>query len=374
MGLFNILGDWVGNLPSGSKLSRRAWIVIQYTPKGETESKDISEDISKYFLHLSYADNISNTADDITLTLEDRALLWSEDWFPEEGSMLDITIHRYNWKNLSEGEIELPLGKFEIDEIEVTGFPSTVQIKAVSVLGNSTLRGVRKNRTWEKISVWKCADDICKENGIELFWDCAENPNLDHVEQADESDLAFLQKICKDNGRSLKVTPEKIIIFDDDKYEQNDPVIFCLKPGAQDKNEKGLAQLDLLTGYTLKAKTRDIYWKCKVKYQRGKDKKVIEGEFAAPDKTEGRILYVGDQVADTAEAERLAKKKLRDANKEEFKGTIATLGDFNLVAGLVIQMAGFGKFDGNYVILKASHEIGESYTTSIEVRKCLNGY
>jgi phage protein D len=374
MGLFNILGDWMGALPGGSKLSRRAWVVIKYTPKGESEDKDISEDISKYFLGLSYTDNLSESADDITLTLEDRAQLWAEEWFPESGSMLDITIHRYNWKNLGEGEIELPLGKFEIDEIEVQGFPSTVQIKAVSVLGNSTLRGVRKNRTWENISVWKCADDICKENNLELFWDCEENPNLDHVEQADESDLAFLQKICKDNGRSLKVTTEKVIIFDDDKYEKNDPVIFCLKPGAQVENEKGLANLDLLTGYTLKAKNRDIYWKCHVKYQKGKDKKVIEGEFAAPDKTEGRILYVGDQVADQAEAERLAKKKLREANKDEFTGNLASLGDFNLVAGLVIQMAGFGKFDGNYIILKASHEIGSSYTTSIEIRKCLNGY
>ena len=90
----NPLDNWMKELPTGAELSRRAWLEIKYIPAGETEEKDISEDVSKYLISMSYTDNLSDAADDVTITLEDRAQLWTEDWFPEgEGNMLDITIH-----------------------------------------------------------------------------------------------------------------------------------------------------------------------------------------------------------------------------------------------------------------------------------------
>lgn len=230
----NPLDKWLKELPKGSELSRRAWLEIKYIPAGETEEKDISEDVSKYLISMSYTDNLSEAADDVTLTLEDRAQLWTEDWFPEgEGNMLDITIHTYNRITLKDGETIFHAGKFEIDEVEIIGFPSTVQIKGVSVVGASSLRGSRRNQTWEEISVWKCAADICDQNSLSLLWDCAENPNLDHVEQADESDLEFLLRICKDNGMSLKIMAEQIVIFDDAKYEAQEPIITVYKPGVK---------------------------------------------------------------------------------------------------------------------------------------------
>ncbi len=371
----NPLPGWLAEIPAGTMLSRRAWPEVKYTPAGSTEEKDISEDIGKFFLSMTYTDNLSDDADDVTIELEDRAQIWQADWYPEgEGNQIDIAIHIYNGTTLYDGETVLEPGKFEIDEIETNGFPSTVSIKAVSVLGDSTLRGTRKNKTWENISIWKCAADICEQNGMELFWDCEENPNLDHVEQADESDLDFLLKICHDHGMSLKITPEKIIIFDDAKFETADPVITIYKPGVTAEINENTMPLRWLIDYRLRAKTRDTYWKCQVKYQKGKDKELIEGEFAAPNKEKGRILLVREQVENQAEAERLAKKKLREANKEEMTGEFTTVGNHNVAAGQVIELKNFGKFDGNYLVTKVNHEIREDYTTKIYVRRCLDGY
>ena len=360
----NPLDEWLKELPSGSDLSRRAWLEIKYTPAGETEEKDISEDVSKYIISMSYTDNLSDAADDVTITLEDRAQLWMEDWFPEgEGNMLDITIHTYNCITLKDGETIFHAGKFEIDEVEIVGFPSTVQIKGVSIVGASTLRGTRRNQTWEKISVWKCAVDVCERNNLSLIWDCAENPNLDHVEQADESDLAFLLKICKDNGMSLKIMAEQIVIFDDEKYEAQEPSITVYKPGVK-------AELD----DKMRAKTRDTYGSCHVKYQKGKKKEVIEGAYTIPGKEKGRVLFVREQVENTAEAERLAKKKLREANKEEVTGGFSTIGNTNFAAGTTLLLKNFGKFDGKYLVTKVSHSVTTSYTTSVDIRRCLDGY
>jgi len=371
----NPLSGWLQEVPEGAILSRRAWIEVKYTPAGSTEENDISEDISKYFLSMTFTDNLSESTDDVSIELEDRAGLWQEDWFPDgEGNMLDVTIHTYNRITLQDGETVFYAGKFEIDEIEANGFPSTVSIKAVSVIGDSTLRGTKKNQTWEEISVWKCAADICERNGLTLLWDCEENPNLDHVEQSDESDLEFLLKICKDNGMALKITPERIIIFDEVKYEAGEPVITVYKPGVQAKLNENTMPLRWLLDYRFRFKTRDTYWKCQVKYQKGKEKTVIEGEFAAPNKEKGRILFVREQVEDTAEAERLAKKKLREANKEQITGTFTTIGNHNFAAGQIIEMKNFGKFDGRYLATKVTHTINEQYTTQVDIRRCLDGY
>ena len=159
----NPLDGWLSELPEGTELSRRAWLEVKYTPAGG-EEQDISEDISQYLLSFSYTDNLSDAADDIALTLEDRAQLWTGDWYPEgEGNLIDVTIHTFNRIALQDyrdstvrlegGESVFHVGKFEIDEIEITGYPSTVQIKGVSVLGDSSLRGTKKNQTWEEISV-----------------------------------------------------------------------------------------------------------------------------------------------------------------------------------------------------------------------------
>ena len=148
-----------------------------------------------------------------------------------------------------------------------------------------------------------------------------------------------------------------------------------MKPGGYGTpGSEGELLLSGITDYKLKAKTRDVYWKCHVRYQRTQDKTVIEGEFVAPDKTDGPTLTVNDQVKDKAEADRLAKKKLREKNKEAYTGSISLVGNFFVVAGLVMELKGFGKFDGKYIIVKAEHQVGAAYTTNIDIRRCLDGY
>ena len=124
----NPLPGWLAEIPQGAELSRRAWVEVKYTPAGSTEEKDISEDIGKFFLSMTFTDNLSEAADDVTIELEDRAQVWQADWYPEgEGNMLDVTIHTYNRVTLQDGESVFYAGKFEIDEIEANGFPSSVR-------------------------------------------------------------------------------------------------------------------------------------------------------------------------------------------------------------------------------------------------------
>ena len=76
-----------------------------------------------------------------------------------------------------------------------------------------------------------------------------------------------------------------------------------------------------------------------------------------------------NQKADNIEdAKKMAKKKLRQANKKEITGNITLMGDLRFVGGSNITISGFGAFDGQYAIEKATHSIGSSYTTKLDLR------
>lgn len=347
--------------------ARRILTIIKYN------NKDISADISKYMKSISYTDNLSGEADDLQITLEDRQGLWQSTWLPEKGALLDATLQQKDWQTLSALPQSLRLGLFEIDEMTSSGYPSEIQIKAVSVPDNNTLRGTERSRSWEKTKLQVIANDIAIDAGMTLFWDTEENPVLDRAEQTEQSDLSFLYAICKDKGLALKISDKKIIVFDEAKYEAEKAKITIVKPGTVYKKESGMKYLFVGTGYSLRTKIRDIYAACRVSYQQGSSKSNIEATYTVAGK-KGKTLQVNEQVESVAEALNLAKKRLREKNKDEVTGSLNMLGNFVLLSGVTVNLLGFGAFDDKYLITRASHDIGSGYTTNIDVRRCLNGY
>lgn len=50
------------------------------------------------------------------------------------------------------------------------------------------------------------------------------------------------------------------------------------------------------------------------------------------------------------------------------------MGDTRLVSGVTIELKGWKKFDGKYIVQKANHVAIGGYKTDIELTKCLEGY
>ncbi|WP_443683438.1 phage late control D family protein [Phascolarctobacterium faecium] len=171
----------------------------------------------------------------------------------------------------------------------------------------------------------------------------------------------------------MKISDKKIIVFDEAKYEAEKAKITIVKPGTVYKKESGMKYLFVGTGYSLRTKIRDIYAACRVSYQHGSSKSNIEATYTVIGK-KGKTLQVNEQVESVAAALNLAKKRLREKNKDEVTGSLNMLGNFVLLSGVTVNLLGFGAFDGRYLITRASHDIGSGYTTNIDVRRCLNGY
>lgn len=335
---------------------------LRVTPTVLYNNKDISADLNQYLKSISYTDNMTGQADDLQLALADVEHLWAGSWQPELGAKLTVSWQVENW-----GTDDIPVifkaGVFELDEITCSFGPSQADIKAVSVPDNNTLRGVEHTKSWEKATLKKVAKDIADGAKLELVYEPKYEINYDRVEQADESDLAFLDKLCRDAGLALKICNERLVIFDEAVYEQVEPALTISRTASD------------LSDIHFTHKLRDTYKACHVKYQKSKTKKLIEYTFKAPDKTTGKTLKVKEEVSSVAEAERLAKKRLREKNCEEITASFSCAGNPKLVASATVNVTGFGGFDGKYIIVRAQHDISSSgYCCSIDMRRCLNGY
>jgi uncharacterized protein len=79
-------------------------------------------------------------------------------------------------------------------------------------------------------------------------------------------------------------------------------------------------------------------------------------------------------VSDAGEANKRAEAALRNANRFATSGKITTVGDPGLVAGVVVTLKNFGSVDGKFIITRAEHHPIGGYTSTLSVRRCLEGY
>lgn len=280
------------------------------------------------------------------------------------GAGISASIIRKNF-NSDGKDMVLDCGTFNVDTVQINGPPSKITIKATSLANTSTVRAVKKNRAWEKISLKQIAESIAKQNGLSCYFSGDYDPIYDRKEQVDESDICFLQGLCKAAGISLKVTNGTIILFNEAQYEKKDPV-----------QTFELGKANILT-YSLSDGTSDTtYSSCHVSYTDSKTGKTIEYTYT-PRKDNpgtGEVLEINEKVSDREEARKLAMKRLRQKNKNRFSVSLKVIGDPLCVSGNTVEIKGFGDFDGKYIISQAVHTVSNGYTTSLKMRRCLEEY
>ena len=96
----------------------------------------------------------------------------------------------------------------------------------------------------------------------------------------------------------------------------------------------------------------------------------------AEEDSDGPELVLNERVSSDGEAEKVAKKRLRQKNIGEGTASLSRRpGDVRLVGAVNVTVEGWKVHDGKYSIAKAKHTVSNSgYKTEIEIRKCLEGY
>ncbi len=431
---------------SDKTLARRTKLKVFFA------NSDISADIAKYLISLTYTDNSEDEADDLQIKLSDRDDIWLRSWLNDaielesvvtgtvvpgtttykvtsksgasiragagEGysrlltmpyntavnvkavnngwaeiiyndqkayikasciavddsekvqsaksdMKIQATIVRENWNGNGADDV-LDTGEFELDDVETDGPPASISIKGTSLSYSSGIRQTIKSKAWEKYYLSRIVAEISASNGMACMFESVFDPFYTRVEQVETADIAFLQKLCRNAGLSLKVTSNIIVVFDEATYEAMDAVrtITRGKSGEYSKYKLRLGKNDTQ------------YGSCHVSYTDPLTGKTIEGTYTDPNaKDEAQILEITAKVSSIAEAQTVAMKRLRLKNKFAKTGSFTLPGDPCMLSGVTVMLSGWGVYDGKYIIKQAAHSVSSSgYTTTIQIRQVLEGY
>lgn len=352
---------------SDKTLARRTAVKLYF------KGTDISKDLSKYLLSLSFTDKEEDETDDISISLDDREGKWIKDWLntdkqkTEKRAFKGTEIHAMVvQKNpYSDGKDKvLDCGVFEIDSVNYTGPPGKLTIKATSIPYKAKLRKTKYNKTWEKTTLKNVAQKIAGRSGMKLMYLSNSNPSYKRREQREVTDIAFLRRLCKHAGISLKITSKTIVLFDAEDFEKKAEV------------KKIKAGKGNILSYSFSTKTADTaYTSCHVVYVDPDTKKKIEATYKPENANkDGQTLEVKRKVSSIAEAKELARKMLREKNKKETTAEFTLVGDVDYVAGITVKVYGYGEFNGKYIVEQATHNITGGYKVQIKLRSCLEGY
>ena len=342
------------------------------------EGVDISKTVNEYLLSVSYTDNEEDEADDIQIKLQDKDGDWLKKWLNDIVQKAAASKYEQDGRLTAKGlkitaslSISDPSGKvqkmncgsFELDNLKASGPPSSVTIKGTSLPYGNGVRTEERDKAWEGYTVSKIGKEIATKAGLGFLYDAPKDPLFTRLEQAKQTDIAFLMDVCHRNGLSLKVSDNKLIIFDQSRYEAQNPIIV-------------ISWMDgSYTKYDLSTQEGDVqYAACTVKYYHPEKNQTFIGTAYADDYEEDNednltLTVTNERVNSPAEAKDLAEKLLRLHNKYEKRCSLTMIGNPLLCAGMTVQLKDFGLWGEKFIIKQCKHEIGTSgYTTKITLR------
>jgi hypothetical protein len=328
--------------------------------------KQVDKDLAPYLVSFKYNDGYSGQADDITIQLDDRERNWIKNWVPVTGGEIKAEIVTWHWDQQGEKK-KLPCGMFYLKSFTYGGPPDVVTMEASALPGEgNTSKQEKRSKSWENVKLKTIASEIASRAKLKLVYESSSNPSYERLDQTEQTDFEFLIQLALKEGVTLKVSGASLVLFDEERYESADAA-FDLELG-----------VDNIISYSFETNSESAaYGACEVVYTAPKTAKsaakTIKGSYKLPNVTGLPVLRVNEQVDSVAEANRVAKNRLREQNKKAGKARLTLEGDTRIAAGQTLNIRGFGYFDGKYIIENATHQIsaGAAYTTEIQIRKVL---
>ncbi|WP_026748614.1 phage late control D family protein [Leptotrichia trevisanii] len=261
---------------------------------------DISDEIAHSISSLNYTDNSKNAIDDLELELENLDYRWLKEWYPDENAQLLVGIHEETGNETD----FLDLGTFYVDE--PTFENDRLNLKCLALPLDQNIRDQKNSVAWEKITLKELVTQIANKHKMnaEIY---ADNEFFERLDQNQETDLAFINRVVKETGLNMKVSDDKIIIFDDEEMEKNDTVeIFNIND-------------ERIRSFSLKKKNKEIYDNVEVSYYDPDKKKVIK-EIITKKELEKRNQVTTESSEEKSSENKKSKKSSKSSkNKKSSK-------------------------------------------------------
>lgn len=316
--------------------------------------KNVTGDLQPFLSSVTYTDNEEGAADDVSIVLDNGSGLFSGDWYPAEGDVLELYLG-YENKLMN-------CGLFQVDELTFTGPPDIITIKTIASFVTKTLR-TRNSKAFEEQTLRQIALYFCNKHGLKLI-DNSDNMlgqiYLDRKTQEEKTDLQFLSELATEFGFIFSIKGNDLIFTSFYKLDNADAI-----------KDISIYQIG---NYSITEKCFDTYAYATL-LKRNPKKNTIANEYQAYDGVTVKedILLVVGSGGNKKTLEAKVKAGLWSKNRFKQSGSLNdSPGDPYLVAGMNFNLTGLNLISGKYHITKSNHTIsGEgAYATSLEIRKC----
>ena len=261
---------------------------------------DISDEIAHSISSLNYTDNSKNAIDDLEIELENLDYRWLKEWYPDENAQLLVGIH----EELENETNFLDLGTFYVDE--PTFEDQKLTLKCLALPLDQNIRDQKNSVAWERVTLKELVMQIANkhEMNAEIY---AENVFFERLDQNQETDLAFINRVVKEIGLNMKVSDDKIIIFDDEEMEKNDTIeVFNIKDYQ-------------IRSFSLKKKNKEIYDKVEVSYYDPDKKKVVKEIITKEELDKRNQVTTEEKESKNKDNKKNNKKSQKKTNKKPVK-------------------------------------------------------
>ena len=330
--------------------------------------------LTKYLSSLQYTDNSCDALDSITLEFDMNVVNSIGGFKPEKGKNLDVHIIMRNWYVNGVNE-DYHCGNFVIDEISITGSPKVITVKGISQPADSELKDRKRSKARTKVTLRQLVEEIQgKYNMPNLFFNC-EDITIDKIEQTNETDLSFLQSVCKKYGVCMKCYKSGFVLYNEAAYEARESYNFYgeYPSNAVSGSNEGFTDWtthEIQPDYNWTTSLQGLYTGAEIRYKNPKKKKET---ITVKVGTEEKVLYLNEQVKDQSEAERVAKARLNTQNKNTTTITFKpTVFDHALFSTYNIDIRNCGMCDGKYFVDRVDVKLDSGgLTQTVTARKII---
>jgi len=321
------------------------------------EGRDVSRDISASLLRLRVTDNLCDTCDDLDIELEDVQGRWRGDWYPGHGDTLSVFL---GWN----GQTAVPMGQFEIDEIELNTPPATLHIRALAAGILPHLR-TTQHQGYERMTLEAIARQIAARQHLK-FVGTVDPIRLDRLTQ-NKADLEFLRELASQYDHAFKIWDNTLVLQRIAELERAAPVA-----------QFALSELE---NVRLRESFRELPQEAAVKHQNAATGKLVEmtirdGKVVAVPSSVRRATSSGDSAKGTpratsaAQAKAQAAARLARAQRQRCIASWRCMGQPQLKSGTTIALVGeaAGHFAGTWLMTRVSHSLerGSGFTTDVD--------
>ena len=168
----------------------------------DKQKKDITQTVADRLMSLTLEDNRGFEADMLDLQLSDHDGKLA---LPPRNATIHVAI---GWQ----GEPLIDKGKYLVDEVQFSGAPDTLTIRARAADLKGSL-STQKERSFHSIKLGALIEQIAKENQLKA--ECAKDyaeQTIAHIDQTSESDINLLTRLAEQYG-AMATVKNGVLLF-----------------------------------------------------------------------------------------------------------------------------------------------------------------